>query len=84
MTEPSFDPNLAGNLGEGLQQELQKKALEATLKAIEQKVAGLVCPVHRLKPSLKFSEGAGPGRQNVGFNCCCDTLKDMVQEILKT
>lgn len=84
MSESPFDPNLIGNLGEGLQQELQKKALEATLKVMEQKVGGLVCPVHRMKPTLKFSEGAGPGRQNVGFNCCCDTLKNMVQETLKS
>jgi hypothetical protein len=82
--ESSFNDDLQKNLGEGLQQELQKKALEATLKTIEQKVSGLVCPVHGTKPSLKFSEGAGPGRQNVGFNCCCDTLKNMVQEVLKS
>jgi hypothetical protein len=81
--DPSFNP-LGENLGEGLQQELQRKALEATLKTIQQKVAGLICPVHRVKPALKFSEGAGPGRQNIGFDCCCDTLKNMVQEILKS
>jgi hypothetical protein len=80
--EPPFNP-LGENLGEGLREELQKKALEATLKTLEQRVAGLVCPVHRVNPTLKFSEGAGPGRQNVGFNCCCDVLKGMVEELLK-
>jgi hypothetical protein len=79
--EPSFDP-LAEGLGGDLRAELQKKALEATLRALEQKVGALVCPLHGSHPTLKFSEGAGPGRQNIGFNCCCDVLKKRVEDLL--
>ena len=71
-----------GNLGDELRGELQRKALEATVRTLEQKIAGLTCPDHHNKPSLKFSEGAGPGKQNLGFNCCCDKLAKMVQEAL--
>jgi len=70
------------NSGDGLREELQRKALEATVKTLEQKIAGLVCPDHQAKPRIKFSEGAGPGKQNLGFNCCCDKLARMVQETL--
>jgi len=80
MSGPSFE----GDLGEGLQEELRRKVMEATLKTIEQKISGLTCPVHHQKPGLKFSEGAGPGKQNLGFDCCCDRLAQMVQEALKS
>jgi hypothetical protein len=66
-----------------LQKQLQKHALEATLKTLEAKVKTLVCPVHGETPQLKTSEGAGPGKQNLFFHCCCDTLKKMMEETLK-
>ena len=83
MAEEPFDDESSKGLGDGLQADLQRKALAATVQAIEQKVGGLVCPAHQKRPSLKFSEGAGPGRQNIGFDCCCDQLGQMVQEALK-
>lgn len=64
--------------------EIQKQALEATVKAIEKKIAGLTCPVHQQSPRLKFSEDSGPGQQKMSFDCCCSTLSGMLQEALKT
>jgi hypothetical protein len=69
---------------ESLQEQLQKQALETTLKTLEAKVKTLVCPVHQESPKLKTSEGAGPGKQNLFFDCCCDTLKKMLEETLGT
>jgi len=82
MPETPFDENQTGRSEEGLRQELQRNALEATVRTIEQKIAGLICPDHHARPTLKFSEGAGPGKQNLGFNCCCDKLAKMLQESL--
>jgi hypothetical protein len=31
-----------------------------------------------------MNEGAGPGKQNMGFDCCCDTLAKMMKEALET
>jgi hypothetical protein len=67
-----------------LQEQLQKQALETTLRTLESKVKTLVCPVHQQSPQLKTSEGAGPGKQNMFFHCCCDTLKKMMEETLKS
>jgi hypothetical protein len=78
----------SGNEGKensgSLQEQLQKQALEATLKTLEAKVKTLVCPVHQESPKLKTSEDAGPGKQNLFFDCCCDTLKKMLEETLGT
>ena len=71
-------------MDEGLKEQLQKQALEATLKALQGKVSTLVCPEHGQTPKLKFSEGAGPGKQNLGFDCCCDALRKRLEETLKT
>lgn len=71
-------------MDDNLKEQLQKQALEATLKVIEGKISTLVCPEHGQSPKLKFSEGAGPGKQNIGFECCCDAMGKKVQEILKT
>jgi hypothetical protein len=65
-------------------EDLQKSALEAALKALEAKAASLVCPIHGKSPKLKMNEGAGPGHQNMGFDCCCDTLAKMMKETLET
>lgn len=64
--------------------QIQKQALEATLKAIQEKIAGLSCPVHHQSPRLKFSEDSGPGEQKMSFDCCCSTLSDLLQQTLKS
>jgi hypothetical protein len=69
---------------ESFQQKLQKDALEATVKAMREKIATLICPVHHQSPRLKFSEDSGPGQQKMSFDCCCDTLSKMLQETLKS
>ncbi len=71
-------------MDESFKDQLQKQALEATLKTLQAKVSTLVCPLHGETPKLKFSEGAGPGQQNLGFDCCCDTLRKMMEEALNT
>jgi hypothetical protein len=76
--------NTGEEKSESLQEQLQKQALEATLKTLEAKVKTLVCPVHQESPQLKTSEGAGLGKQNLFFHCCCDTLKKMMEETLKS
>ena len=63
---------------------MNQQALEATLKALQEKVASLTCPIHHQSPKLKTSEGAGPGKQNMFFDCCCDTLKKIMEEALKS
>ncbi len=65
-------------------EDIQKSALEATLKVLEAKASSLVCPIHGKSPKLKMNEGAGPGQQNMGFDCCCDTLAKMMKETLET
>lgn len=68
---------------ESFKEQLQRQALEATVKTIQQKIAGLSCPLHHQSPQLKFSEDSGPGRQKMSFDCCCDTLSRLLQEALK-
>jgi hypothetical protein len=65
-------------------EDIQKSALEGALKALETKASSLVCPIHGKSPKLKMNEGAGPGKQNMGFDCCCDTLAKMMKEALET
>lgn len=72
------------DLGEGFKEQIQKQALEATLKAIGAKISLLDCPIHHQAPQLKMSEGAGPGEQRMMFDCCCDQLKGMMEEVLKS
>ncbi|HVZ80095.1 MAG TPA: hypothetical protein VHE12_04750 [bacterium] len=69
---------------ESFQDDLQKQVLEATVKAIEAKIAGLTCPVHGQNPKLKFSEDSGPGRQKMSFDCCCSELATLLQEKINT
>jgi hypothetical protein len=69
---------------EDFKEELQKRALEATVKAVQEKIASLTCPVHHQSPRLKFSEDSGPGEQKMSFDCCCNALSDLLQEALKT
>ncbi len=71
-------------MDENFKEQLQKQALEATVKTVQQKIVSLVCPVHEQSPKLKFSEDSGPGEQKMSFDCCCDTLAGMLQEVLKT
>lgn len=78
------DRNAGKEDGGSLKEQLQKQALEATLRTLESKVRALVCPVHHESPQLKTSEGAGPGKQNLFFHCCCDTLKKMMEETLNS
>ena len=78
------DGNTGETEGGSLREQLQKQALETTLKALEGQVKTLVCPIHGETPQLKTSEGAGPGKQNLFFHCCCDTLKKMLEETLKS
>ena len=68
---------------DSFKEQLQRQALEATVKTIQQKIAGLTCPVHGQNPKLKFSEDSGPGRQKMSFDYCCDTLSRMLQEAMK-
>lgn len=63
--------------------QIQKDVLEATVKAIQQKIEGLTCPVHHQSPRLKFSEDSGPGQQKMSFDCCCNTLSDLLQKNLQ-
>ena len=65
-------------------EELQRRALEATVKTIQEKIAGLTCPVHHESPRLKFSEDSGPGKQKMSFDCCCTQLSEMLQKALKS
>jgi hypothetical protein len=69
---------------EDFKDEIQKQALEATVKAIQQKILELDCPVHHQSPRLKFSEDSGPGEQKMSFECCCGTLSNMLQEALQS
>jgi hypothetical protein len=78
-----LDPNFISQ-GESFQKKLQKDALEATVKALQEKIASLACPTHGQSPRLKFSEDSGPGKQKMSFECCCDTLSQMLQEALKS
>jgi len=71
-------------MSESFKDQLQKQALEATLKALQEKAETLVCPDHGQSPRIKFSEGAGEGKQNLGFDCCCDKLGKMFEEALKS
>ena len=70
-------------MSEGFKERIQKQVLEATVKAVEEKIATLACPVHGQKPRMKFSEGSGPGEQKMAFDCCCDTLAKLLQEVMK-
>jgi hypothetical protein len=81
MTSNLFSSNSGS---ESFKDQIQKQALEATLKALQEKVATLTCPIHHQNPKLKTSEGGGPGKQNMFFDCCCDTLKKMMEETLKS
>ena len=69
---------------DSFKEQIQKQALEATVKAMQDKVASLICPVHGQSPKLKFSEDSGPGKQKMSFECCCETLSKMLQEALKS
>jgi hypothetical protein len=71
-------------MGDEFKEEIQQSALQAALKALEAKAAALVCPIHGKSPKLKMSEGAGPGKQNMGFDCCCDVLAKMMKETLES
>jgi len=64
-------------------EDLQRRALEATVKTIQERISMLSCPVHHESPRLKFSEDSGPGQQKMSFDCCCETLSRMLQEALK-
>ncbi len=64
-------------------EEIQQSALQAALRTLEAKTASLVCPVHGQSPKLKMTEGGGPGKQNMGFDCCCDVLAKMMKETLE-
>ena len=70
-------------MDESFQQKIQKDALDATVKAIQQKIATLSCPDHHQKPQLKFSEGSGAGEQKMSFDCCCNRLGEMVQKAME-
>ena len=69
---------------ESFQKKLQKDALEATVKAMREKMSTLICPIHNQSPRLKFSEDSGPGQQKMSFDCCCDNLAKILQETLKS
>lgn len=71
-------------MDESFKEQVQRQALEATVKAIQAKIAELTCPTHGQSPRLQFSEDSGPGHQKMSFDCCCDTLAKMLQEKLKT
>jgi hypothetical protein len=71
-------------MSESFKDKLQKDALEATVKAMREKISTLVCPVHQQSPRLKFSEDSGPGQQKMSFDCCCESLSKMLQETLKS
>jgi hypothetical protein len=68
---------------ENFQQQLQKQALESTTRAVQDRIAALVCPRHGQNPRLKFSEDSGPGRQKMSFDCCCGSLARLLQETLE-
>jgi hypothetical protein len=70
-------------MDDSFKEQLQKQALEATVKTVQQKISTLVCPTHGQNPKLKFSEDSGPGEQKMSFDCCCDTLAKLLQEALK-
>jgi hypothetical protein len=67
---------------DSFKEKLQKQALEATVKTIQEKITSLDCPNHHRSPKLKFSEDSGPGKQKMSFDCCCDTLARMLEEAL--
>jgi hypothetical protein len=69
---------------DSFKEKLQKDALEAALKAMQEKAATLDCPIHHQSPRLKYSEDSGPGKQKMLFDCCCDTLSKLLQETLKS
>jgi hypothetical protein len=77
-----LDP-LSKGRDESFEEQLQRQALEATIKTIQKKIGSLVCPVHEQSPKLKFSEDSGPGQQKMSFDCCCETLSRMLQEALR-
>ena len=79
-----METNFTPQNTESFQGKLQKDILEATVKAMEGKVSGLICPDHRKSPRLKFSEDSGPGQQKMSFECCCDKLAGLLQETLKS
>jgi hypothetical protein len=68
---------------DSFKEQLQKQALEATVKAIQDKIATLVCPDHHQSPRLKFSEDSGPGEQKMSFDCCCKKLSQMLEEAIQ-
>ena len=63
---------------ETLQERLQREALAATVKVMQEKISTLVCPIHQQNPKLKFSEDSGSGEEKMSFDCCCDTLAKML------
>lgn len=71
-------------MDESFKAKLQKDALAATVKAMEEKISSLTCPDHGQTPRLKFSEDSGPGQQKMSFDCCCDKLAGLLQEVLKS
>lgn len=71
-------------MDESFKEQVQKQALEATVKTIQSKIAELTCPIHGEHPKLQFSEDSGPGHQKMSFDCCCDNLAKMLQEKLKS
>jgi hypothetical protein len=70
-------------MDEAFQKKLQKDALEAVVKGLEEKIASIVCPIHHQNPRLKFSEDSGPGEQKMSFDCCCEKLSELLQKTLQ-
>ena len=69
-------------MDDSFKKKLQKDALEAVVKGLEEKIASIVCPIHHLGPKLKFSEDSGPGEQKMSFDCCCERLSELLQKTL--
>ena len=71
-------------MDDSFKEKVQKQALEATVKVLQDKIASLTCPMHGQHPRLKFSEDSGPGHQKMSFDCCCDELARILQDKIKT
>jgi hypothetical protein len=67
---------------DGFKESLAKDVLAATRARIEAKVMSLECPIHGQKPKWKSVKTTGTSA-DLKFDCCCNTLAEMVRTALQ-
>lgn len=65
----------------GFRRDLKREVLEAAQREVLRRVESLECPVHGKRP-VKRAESHAPGKVDFNFDCCCNTLAEMIQKEL--